>query len=140
MKIGKVFLVLTIGVTSIGGAYLYYGEHNKVALPSFINTHTTHKKYIVKKAGRIIASADTQEEAIEKASKFKRSIAINTYNGEWVYSDFNPFLIIFYIESTNRNFFGPLYHNLAGILVMSVCLCIYLVAVKISGKIISIRV
>ena len=94
MKIGKVFLVLTIGVTSIGGAYLYYGEHNKVALPSFINTHTTHKKYIVKKAGRIIASADTQEEAIEKASKFKRSIAINTYNGEWVYSDFNPFLII----------------------------------------------
>lgn len=94
MKIGKVFLTFTIAVIILGGAYLYYVQHDKGALPSFITTHTTNKKYIVKKAGRIVASADTLEEAREKASQIKRSIAINTYNGEWVYSDFAPFLII----------------------------------------------
>lgn len=94
MKIGKVFLVLTILTISIGGAYFYYVEHNEGALPSFINTHTTNKKYIIKKAGRIVDSADTKEEVIEKASNISRSIAVNTYNDEWVYADFNPFLII----------------------------------------------
>lgn len=94
MKIGKVFFTLTILGIILGGAYFYYAEHNEEALPSFINRHTTNKKYIIKKAGRIVDSADTKEEIIEKASNISRSIAVNTYNDEWVYSDFNPFLII----------------------------------------------
>ena len=51
-----------------------------------------------------------------------------------------PFLIVLYMECTNKNFFSPLYHNIAGNLVMSVCLLIYFVAVKVSGKIINIRI
>ena len=94
MKIGKVFLGFTIVVIIVGGAYLYYFKYNTGALPSFINVHTTNKKYIIKKAGRIIASTDTLDEAIEEAKKSKRSIAINTYTDQWVYSDFNPFLIL----------------------------------------------
>lgn len=74
-------------------------------------------------------SVDEEIDVIIRAGKLERQLMMVI-----------PFLIIFYIESTNRNFFAPLYHNLTGILVMSVCLCIYLVAVKISGKIISIRV
>lgn len=51
-----------------------------------------------------------------------------------------PFLIISYIEITNRNFFLPLYHNMAGVFVMSVCLLIYLVSIKISAKVMDIRI
>lgn len=94
MKIGKVFLVLTILIITLGGAYFYYVEHNEEALPSFINKHTTNKKYIIKKAGKVVESVDTKEEAIEKASNISRSIAINTYSDEWVYADFSPFLIM----------------------------------------------
>lgn len=94
MRIGKVFFIFTIIVIILGGAYFYYVQHNEEALPSFINTHTTNKKYVIEKAGRIVASADTAEEAINKAKKYKRSIAINTYTDEWIYSEFNPFIII----------------------------------------------
>ncbi|MBE6024298.1 MAG: hypothetical protein E7231_14125 [Cellulosilyticum sp.] len=95
MKIGKIFLILTIIVIFLGGAYFYYIQYNEGALPSFINTvHTTNKKYIIEKSGRIVTSVDTLEEAIEEAKKQKRAIAINTYNGEWVYSEFKPFFIV----------------------------------------------
>lgn len=94
MKIGKVIFLITIITTIIGGAYFYYVKHSEEVLPSFISKHTADKKYIIKKAGRIVESADTKEEAIKKASSISRSIAINTYNDEWVYTDFNPFLII----------------------------------------------
>lgn len=51
-----------------------------------------------------------------------------------------PFLIILYIEITNQNFFLPLYHNFVGIVVMSVCLFIYLISVRISTKVMDIRI
>lgn len=94
MKKGKLFFILTILSIFLGGVYLFYVHDKTEALPSFISAHTTDKKYIIEKAGRIIDKADTLDEAIEKASQTKRSVAVNTYNGEWVYSDFNPFLII----------------------------------------------
>lgn len=74
-------------------------------------------------------SVDEDIEVIIRAGKLERQLMMVI-----------PFLIVFYIESTNKNFFEPLYHNLAGNLVMSVCLAIYFVAVKLSGRIISIRV
>ncbi len=51
-----------------------------------------------------------------------------------------PFLIIFYIDMTNKNFFDALYHNFTGICIMSVCLIVYLFSIKISLNIISIKV
>lgn len=51
-----------------------------------------------------------------------------------------PFLIVLYVECTNKNFFAPLYHNYAGIFIMSICLFVYLIAVKVSGKIINVRI
>lgn len=71
---------------------------------------------------------DEEIAVIIRAGKIERQIMIGI-----------PFLIILYIELTNKNFFFPLYHNVAGALVMSVCLVVYLISVKISGKIISIR-
>lgn len=94
MKSTKVLLTTSIILMILGGVYLYYVQHNKGALPNFINTHTFNKKYIIKKAGRIIDEADTLDEAVTKASQVKRSIAINTYDDTWVYSDLYPFMII----------------------------------------------
>ncbi len=51
-----------------------------------------------------------------------------------------PFAIMLYIEMTNPDFFAPLYHNFIGICVMSVCLAVYLFSVKLSGKIINVRI
>ena len=51
-----------------------------------------------------------------------------------------PFAIIFYIELTNDGFFDPLYHNLFGIGVMTICLAVYLAGIVLSERIVSIRV
>lgn len=74
-------------------------------------------------------AVDEEVAIITRAGKMERQIMIGI-----------PFLIILYIELTNKNFFSPLYHNLTGVLVMSVCLIVYLASVKISGKVICIRI
>lgn len=93
----KVFFI-GIAVIILGGAFLYYSKDNKGALPSFINasisTYRTNQKYIIKKANQIVDSAATLEEAEQKAKGIKRSIAINTYTGEWVYCDLKPYFIM----------------------------------------------
>lgn len=73
-------------------------------------------------------SVDEEISVMVQAGKMERQIMMGI-----------PFLIILYIELTNHDFFVPLYHNFAGVLIMSVCLLVYLFSVKISGKIISIR-
>lgn len=73
-------------------------------------------------------AVDEEIVVIMRAGKLERQIMMGV-----------PFLIVLYIELTNKNFFAPLYHNLVGVMVMTVCLLVYLAAVKISGKIISVR-
>lgn len=51
-----------------------------------------------------------------------------------------PFVIIGYISITSRGFFDRLYHSLTGILVMTGCLAIYIVAWVISEKILEIEI
>lgn len=51
-----------------------------------------------------------------------------------------PFFIVFYVGATSKGFFDPLYHNLFGILTMSVCLAVYLVACYMLEKIVDIQV
>ena len=51
-----------------------------------------------------------------------------------------PFLILFYVSSTSRGFFDVLYHNLAGIVVMTVCLGVYGAAYRLSRRIVEIEV
>lgn len=54
--------------------------------------------------------------------------------------NFVPFFIILYVSLTSRGFFAPLYHNLFGIMTMSVCMVIYVVAYLMSERIVNIRV
>ena len=51
-----------------------------------------------------------------------------------------PFLIFAYLRISSREFIGVLYHNLVGIVVMSVCLAIYVTSIFISEKIVNIKV
>ncbi|MBQ9513103.1 MAG: type II secretion system F family protein [Lachnospiraceae bacterium] len=51
-----------------------------------------------------------------------------------------PFFIVFYVGITSRGFFDPLYHNPFGILMMSGCLILYLIAYLMLEKIIDIRI
>ncbi len=51
-----------------------------------------------------------------------------------------PFFIIFYIGLTSPGFFDPLYHNLFGIILMSICMGVYIFAYLLSERIVNIDV
>lgn len=51
-----------------------------------------------------------------------------------------PFGIIFYIQITSPEYFTPLYHNIAGICIMTICLFLYLFSVMFSLRIVRIEV
>ena len=51
-----------------------------------------------------------------------------------------PFMIIFYVELTNKGFFDILYHNIFGNLVMTVTLAVYLLSIYLSDRMIDIRI
>ena len=51
-----------------------------------------------------------------------------------------PFLMILYMDLTSEGFFDSLYHNIAGIAIMSVCLAIYISAYLISQRLVDIRI
>ena len=51
-----------------------------------------------------------------------------------------PVLIILYISVSNPGYFDPLYKNITGVIIMSVCLIVYIAAYFLSQKIMDIRV
>ena len=51
-----------------------------------------------------------------------------------------PLAIIIYISITSPGFFDVLYHNALGVVIMSLCLLVYLIAYRISTNIINISV
>lgn len=51
-----------------------------------------------------------------------------------------PFLIIFYVNSTSKGFFDVLYHNMIGVVIMTVCLGFYAAAYWLSRRIVDIEV
>lgn len=51
-----------------------------------------------------------------------------------------PFLMIFYVGSASKGFFNVLYHNILGIIIMTVCLGFYLIAYLLSKRIVDIEV
>ncbi len=51
-----------------------------------------------------------------------------------------PFFIIFYISLTSGGFFSPLYHNLFGVVLMTICMVFYMGAYLLSERIVNIDV
>lgn len=53
---------------------------------------------------------------------------------------FVPFAVVGYVSLSTPGYFAPLYHNPAGTAIMTVCLALYLFAVRIGMQIVQIRV
>jgi len=51
-----------------------------------------------------------------------------------------PFAMILYMKITSEGFFDGLYHNLPGVVIMSLCLAIYIAAYLISRRLVDIRI
>lgn len=51
-----------------------------------------------------------------------------------------PFFIIFYISITSPGFFDALYHNVLGIVLMTVCMVIYCISYVLSERIVNISI
>ena len=88
--------------------------------------------------GIIKKSVDTICAKIEVKREIQTAIASKKY--EQKVMSVIPVAIIAYISVTNPHYFDVLYHNLAGVLIMSVCLLIYGAAYLISEKIMEIEV
>ena len=54
--------------------------------------------------------------------------------------NFVPFFIIFYISITSPGFFAPLYHNIPGVILMTICMFVYFAAYLLSEKIVNITI
>lgn len=51
-----------------------------------------------------------------------------------------PFAIMIYISVTSAGYFDPLYHNVAGVVIMTGCLSVYVLSFLISEKIMALEV
>lgn len=85
--------------------------------------------------------ADTAEQ-IESRIEVEKEIDVllSSRRLEQHIMDAVPFAIIFYISISSEGFFDVLYHNPAGILIMTACLAAYLAAFRLSEKILDIQV
>lgn len=83
-------------------------------------------------------TADTIEQKIAVDKEIE--VLLSSKKMEQKIMNVIPFFIIFYIGITSKGFFDVMYHNPAGILIMTICLIIYLAAFKISEKIVAIEI
>ena len=51
-----------------------------------------------------------------------------------------PFVIILYVDITSKGYFNTLYAGVAGRILMTICLIVYLVAIRLSQRIMEIEV
>lgn len=86
----------------------------------------------------LAGTADTIEQKISVDREIQ--VLVSSKKMEQKIMNVVPFIIIFYIDLTSKGFFDALYHNLVGIVVMTICLAVYLAALMISGKIVEIEV
>lgn len=81
-------------------------------------------------------TADTIREKIEIRRELRLVIASKEF--EHKIMCLVPFFILAYIGMTNRGYFDVLYHNISGVLIMTVCLMVYLGALYWGNKITAI--
>ena len=83
-------------------------------------------------------SASVIEDKVETEKEIQ--IVISARKLEQRIMNVVPFGSLLYISAGSKGFFDVLYHNPAGVLVMTVCLAVYMAAVVLSRKIVNIEV
>jgi tight adherence protein B len=67
-------------------------------------------------------------------------VTLSARRGEQRIMNLVPFGILLYLDLSSPGFFASLYHNIAGVVIMSVCLVVYLAAYSLSRKMLRIEV
>ena len=95
-----------------------------------------------KSGGNMSANMESYVRVIEEKTEVMQEIdtMVSARKFEQRIMNVIPFLIIFYVELTNKGFFAVLYHNIFGNLVMTVTMSIYILSIYFSDKIIDIRI
>lgn len=95
-----------------------------------------------KSGGNLSANMESYVRVIEEKTGVMQEIdtMISARRFEQRIMNIIPFLIIFYVEMTNKGFFAVLYHNIFGNLVMTVTMAIYILSIYLSDRIIDIRI
>lgn len=83
-------------------------------------------------------TVDLTQQRMETEREITTMLAAKKY--EQKVMNLIPFILFGYLQLTSRGFFDILYHNGAGILVMTCCLILYLGACVLSEKIMDIRI
>lgn len=89
-------------------------------------------------SGIIRRAASMISDRMEVAREISVQISAKRYESRIM--EIVPFGIIVYITLTSPNVAAIIYHNVLGVILMTVCLCIYAIALVISEKIVSIEV
>lgn len=83
-------------------------------------------------------TAELTQQRMEVDREIKTMLAAKKYEQKVLL--LLPFLLYGYMQLSSRGFFDVLYHNAAGIVVMTVCLALYLGACVLSERLMDIRV
>lgn len=51
-----------------------------------------------------------------------------------------PFCILFFVGKASGGYFEPLYHNIQGVFIMSICMCVYIAGVWWGEKLTEVRI
>ena len=92
--------------------------------------------------GNLTEMINMTAEVIDEKTDVEQDIAvmISSRRMESNIMSLVPFFMIMYMDMTSEGFFDALYHNIAGISIMSVCLAIYVSAYLISQRLVDIRI
>ena len=124
---------------SIEKAFQKYAEDCDVEEISNFSQVLTYAK---QSGGNLINIIKDAENSISEKIDVKREIStiISAKKMEQNIMSLVPVGIILYMRLTSGGMFSKLYHNMAGVLVMSVCLIVYFAAVLLADKIVDIEV
>lgn len=104
-------------------------------IENFAGLMSTYKKT----GGNIVDIIRTYVTIIEERVALRQEIEtmISAKKYEQKIMNLVPFIILFYVDITSKGFFDVLYHNIAGNIIMTIVMSIYLTAVCWSNKIIN---
>lgn len=125
--------------TNIEDAFDDFAEECKV---EEINNFAEILHYAKRSGGNLIQIIKNTTDTISEKIDVKREIntIISSKQLEQSIMNYVPIFIILYMRITSPEMFTNIYGNLAGTVIMSVCLCVYFVARIIAGKIVNIHV
>ena len=120
-------MLLDLGARSGVDDIRQFGEVFAIAKRSGGNLTET----IEMTAGMIEQKADVEQEI---------AVMISSRKMESNVMSLVPFFMIMYMDLSSAGFFDELYHNVAGIAIMTVCLAIYVSSYLIAQKMVDIRI